>query len=220
MTATLPAATDAATAVGTVVPRALVAALDAVMPHACKISDCMPLLASVEISARDGVLTFAATDRYTLGAYSLPWDGPEIESAVLPIDSAKALQRYARSAPSKALRTLPSLALQVTDRDVTARVVGEDGEAWPLQPHTDYVSRGTSYVNWRAIYPTYGDDLSGIPCVGISPSNLAKFAKVTDPEGDYAALRLTFGPSALKPIQVTAGDYFRGLIMPVRMPTE
>lgn len=230
MTATLPSTTGPATGTvtGTVVPSALVRAIEAVLPHACDWRDALPMLASVELSARDGVLTLAATDRYTLGTYSIAWDGPDFDSAIVEsrvnvpepdgmraVDQVKALQRLARGVP-KTLRDLQSLTLEIGPDTVTARTFGAEDSV----TETFALYTFGPFVKWRAILPTYGDDMPGIPAIAVSPVHMAKFSRVVSPSGDYAPLSLTFGASHLKPIQVTAGDYFRALIMPVRMPTE
>lgn len=222
------------TATGTVVPSALITALETVIPHAADPRDCLPLLASLEITSADGRLTFAATDRYTLGTFTMEWDGPDGVSALLPVGDAKRMVRHAKRA-RKAMREAPCLSLTfrpdvpedasehnhgipMAAASILARNLGADvGEEDETFPD---VSRDYSpFVKWRAIVPDYGtpDMREGLHWIGVNPANLARFSKVG------SAARLTFGPVPTKPVVITAdmeAGTFLGLLMPVRMPTE
>jgi len=203
--------------IGSVRPSDLVRALDAVMPHAST-DAFLPMLNAVKIETRlfptaDGEaprLVFVATDRYTLGTYSIPWDGGEV-SALLSLTDAKELHRFAKGADKVIRDRAGSLLLDVSGgqvcnvNDVTGRRA------------TYLLGDGATYVKWQAVMPgaDYGTGETGrIDVIGVNPVLLAKFAKAA---GKGEPIRLQFGPSAVKPVRITVGD-FVGLIMPVRLP--
>lgn len=196
--------------IGTLTPADLIRALDAVIPHAS--TDAMlPMLCAVKIETEaDGKrLTFAASDRYTLGTYSIDWNGGAVDE-LLPLADAKELLRFAKAA-DKVVRSLPgALTLDVSSGQV-ANVSDVTGRK------ATYLLGDREFVKWRAIMPSadYGDDQTArVGVFGLNPAYLARFAKAA---GKGESIRLQLGASAVKPVRVTVGD-FVGLIMPVRLP--
>jgi hypothetical protein len=69
------------------------------------------------------------------------------------------------------------------------------------------------FPRWQLLLPKADDaELSG-GAVGFDPAQLAVFAKVARPKGTPMVLHF-HGPT--RPVLVTIGERFRGLIMPVR----
>lgn len=196
--------------VGMVSPVDLHKGLTAVLPFAGT-DDTLPMLCAVEITSRDGYLTFATTDRYTLGTYRVKWEGGDV-NALLPAKEAKELARFAKDM-AREYRTVGEaliVSLKFTERDVQADVFGRR-VTLPLM-------QDVMFVKWRAILPdedALKQETGRIDMIGLNPTFLARFAKV--PAGRGEPMRLILGASALKPALVKIGDDFTGLIMPVRI---
>jgi hypothetical protein len=182
---------------GEVASTELVAALNAVLPLTLK-DDTLPMLGAVKFESDGDELVLAATDRYVLGAYRVPWNGGHVD-AVLRGDGAKELLTWAR----KAEKFLP-ITLTFGDRDVEA---------------SDYERKATfplydgEFVKWRAVLPD--PDPSDL-AFGVNKDYIGRFAKAGE-KGE--PMRITFrSPTKLLGIQI--GERFTGAIMPVRLPDQ
>lgn len=181
--------------VGQIAANELVAALNAVLPLTLK-DDTLPVLGAVKIESDGDELTFAATDRYVLGAYRVPWDGGHVDAA-LRGDGAKDLLAWAR----KVGKYVPAITLTFSEHEVEA-FDHERKATFPL--YTD-----NPFVNWRNVMP--GEDPSDL-VFRVNKEYIGRFAKAGE-KGE--AMRIAVH-SPLKPLRITIGERFTGLIMPVR----
>lgn len=180
---------------GEVASTELVAALTAVLPLTLK-DDTLPMLGAVKFESDGDELLLAATDRYVLGTYRVPWDGGHVD-AVVRGDGARDLLAWARKAEKFA-----PIRLTFGEREVEA--FGYDRRAtFPLYDG--------EFVRWRAILPE--DDPADI-VFGLNKEFIGRFAKAGE-KGE--TMRVSFRSPA-KPLRVQIGERFDGLIMPVRLP--
>ena len=192
---------------GTLPPALLAQALTAVLPHSALEKDLLPAITGVRVDTPEpGKITLAATDRFTVGSWTMDWDGGDVD-AFLPLQSAKELLAYAKSCP-KTMGAYPGLSLDF----------GPD-----LLEVFDFTRRSQlplgspeHFPSWRSLVPDHSNGLSdGIQYAGINPTHFAKFGKAVE---RGIPLTLTFGGSPFKPIRVDTGEHFVGLLMPVRVP--
>lgn len=200
----------------TVPARDLVDGLTAVLPHVGTDST-LPVLAAMRIEiASDGV-TLVGTDRYTLATYSVPLAddtaAPTEPLAVLVErkDVATVL-RVAKDA-AKALGGYSGVTLTVADGCLTATDAAIGSSATVLTVAGEYprysIIFDAAEDAWRDRAPTL------VQSVAFNPAYLARFAKAA--ERNAPIRTRTVSPS--KPVLVDASERFRGLVMPVRLPS-
>lgn len=197
-----------------VAAKPLAYALTAVMAH--RDTKTMPQLGTVQLTARDGVATLEATDRYTIGEATIAWDGPDVEimlppataDALLKLAKAEAKRRVSSGTPYVAI-TIDGLELTFDAPDARMTLPGANADTVGAFPRT------------AALWPAESAGLKD-EAIGIAPRHFAKLDKATVHTSN--TFRLAFnGPT--KPIVATpAGDWtpegvtFRALIMPARLP--
>ncbi len=179
---------------------------------ACAATDrTSPTLCAINIAWADGLVVFSATDRYVLGEQTirhLPEDVEASEpsgSALVPTDTVKAVLAMVKASKQPTVAIEGAAAPYEEGKLAGLPFAGLD--AWPkvasLFPHESL--------------------LGGIERVGINPGKLVQLAGPKF-RGKYPDLRLNFqkdGPA--KGVLVTRivdeDRAFRGLIMPIRLPS-
>lgn len=184
------------------------AALTAVVPFAGT-DQTIPMLNALRLEgdATTGKLTVVATDRYVLGTYVIPYEGPSFTVNVALRD-VKAALTLIKASINKFVPTLPAYI--------------EVNEDW-VSFHTwdgnlKFRKADDDYPKWRGLIPTPQTGTLGLPGgeIGFNPIYMARFKGI----GDKAEpMRMTmFGP--LKPAVVKVGESFVGIIMPMRIATK
>lgn len=178
-----------------------------VLPHAT--SDAyLPVLSAVQVEVSGGLVTLAATDRYTLGVAELTAeDGAEDGSVLVPVAAVKDIVKMAKTAK------IGFLTLSVEGDRVTATTPGES---------RTFITTDGQFPKWRSLWPD-GLAPAEISRIGLGPAHLAKFARLqrNGRHDKSAALRLDFY-AATKPVVVTVPtiENFRAIVMPVRLPDD
>lgn len=224
MTAVLETPIETATATSfTMYAAELARVLGNVLPHAGQ-DDTMPMLRVVGIiPAADGFAA-VATDRYTL-AVSVGVTSDQRG----PIPNAYTVMREG-TAPLIRIdsRECKALIADLKRLKLATVHVGEcDGR----------VVVGTSDLSYQRTisqpdgeFPRFGqlakplDEYTGIDgAIGISPANLAKFAKVVPTPGTGGVARKSTAPllfqfsGSNRPVLVTVGSEFAAIVMPTRL---
>lgn len=159
----------------------------------------LPMLNTVRLEATGTHLLAVATDRFTIGASSAPYEGAPF-AVTLPMREVKLILdacKPGRRTPFDVadLRATPKGALlHVKLGETTITVPTYRGE----------------FPRWRQLLPEPVE--ASEPVVGsidLNPAYLARFAKI----GRDAKFYLR-GPN--KPVGVRVGDYFVGVVMPIR----
>ncbi|OBK04670.1 hypothetical protein A5746_10240 [Mycolicibacterium conceptionense] len=166
----------------------------------------LPIINAVHLEARNGELIAVATDRFVLGVSKAPLDeaGESFEVA-LPLRQVKSIVQLAGACKQAFSQT----ALKVEDKKLS--VAFSSGETLVLPVELE----SGPHRGWMQLLSAAADE-SPSKVMAVNPQLLAKFARVG---GASTRLRLGFfGPS--KPIRVSIGDDFVGLIMPVRIDSE
>jgi DNA polymerase III sliding clamp (beta) subunit (PCNA family) len=182
-------------------------ALANVLPHADN-NGMLPILGAVRVEVEAaGLVTFVATDRYTLAMQvklALP-DTDIIPGAFAVartdvVDLVKMAKAAKLGAVTLAHDGACSLTVTAPGTSTTRQTV--DGE----------------FPKYRSLLPD-GDPVP-TAVIGLAPANLAKFAKLQQGgrSNKHAALVCTFR-GATKPVEVTVSglDGFRAIVMPVRL---
>lgn len=168
-------------------------------------NDTIPVINAVHLEARDQELIAVATDRFVLGASKTEIDentGPFV--AALPLRQVKTIVQLAgggRQAFSK-------VTLDANDKQI--RVAFSSGETLTLANELE----AGAHRAWVKLLKSSTDDEPS-KAMDLNPQLLAKFARVSG----ATRMRLHFF-GYVKPIRVTIGDSFVGLVMPVRMPDD
>lgn len=213
MTPTKKKQTSAATATWSGTAAELQHIARAVLVHAG--TDAMwPLLNDVHIEVRDGHLLLAATDRFTLGVYRTglsEHSGDPIEIRVpAPVLRSAVTMIGRRSRGEVQLRLTPDHVTLTFDHPQ----VRADAAASPVS-YVMPAEPSTQPLWLRLVNTTTAEAMTATETVtGVNPAYLARFR--------HAAHRfepiLIHGPGrAMKPVLVTAGEHFIGLIMPVHV---
>lgn len=194
----------------------LVRALVSVMPHAGD-DTTLPAISCVQFEVIEQRLYLMATDRYTVGVSHMPLPEPKDQikqpgvksdldfRTVLQIADVKQLFAVAKMA-STAFKPLPT--------DVTIEVKGEQVHVTAgLESHVLRAAVGATAPPWRGLFPSTMDLTVDVgPYVAYNAQFMARFAKA----GDKHDAMLTWRQPGTKPLLITVGDSFFGLIMPVK----
>lgn len=167
--------------------------------------DYIPSICNVSFHVRPGCLYLSATDRYCLGQLRVRFETRVRADFIVPRGEITRMARYFR--PVKKAKT--TLKFEIGDTltiEESGTIPGLPGVRASFKlydgtlPNTDKLLGAV--------------ELAADPYVaGYNPQYMARFAKVQKRFTD--TVRVT--PTGFnKPTYVTIGDYFRGLIMPVR----
>ncbi|MEX3644492.1 hypothetical protein [Mycolicibacterium porcinum] len=166
----------------------------------------IPVINAVHVEARGGELVAVATDRFTLGASKTELDEPGQLLAALSLRQVKTITQLAGAGK----QCFSTVAIDADDKQV--RVAFSSGETLTLPAE---VERG-AHTAWLKLLES-APDCDPSKAMDINPQLVAKFARL---QGSRASrMRMHFFGHA-KPIRVSVGDSFVGLVMPVRMPDE
>lgn len=225
-------ATDAATTVVGGAMRAvdLFAAISDVLPFAGTDAT-LPMLTCIKLEASSDRMVSVTTDRFTLGARRVDYSGEAFEAMLWGAD-AKNLQRIAKTVKRDVGTRTVAIELQrrrvwqagEDHRDMSAGTESGDvvaltfkfstGEAITVQ------AADVQFPKWQHLIPTTDEitPADGLARLAYNPGYLAKFAKVSS-DANHQMVLWTRPGVENKPLTVTIGTEFIGLIMPVRMPS-
>lgn len=181
---------------------ALRAALIGVAAHAAN-EPTLPAISAVRFEASGGRLLLVATDRYTLGVYRVDvgaTDGAhdDFEALVPAADVKLILSTFKTSRHDDPAATLSldggTLTVSTPDRTLTVRHLN------------------AQFPPFRSLIKL-ADNIDQPAYRGYMPGNFARFEKSAG-KHDHMVVH---GSTGTKPTLVTIGDYFVGLIMPVRV---
>jgi DNA polymerase III sliding clamp (beta) subunit (PCNA family) len=192
--------------------------------------DTLPMLTCVRLQVGvGGQIVAAATDRFTLGrrTYQLDAKLPVAAEVLIPVREIEAMAKiHARSrhrgVPNPLTVTVTGSLPYVAERwDATGGSVriasGFGGHREVVSTHPGMVL-GHAYVDIDALIDkTVKAEAATPSAVGFRPEYVARFNRVSRFRGESMQLRLT---SPDKPMIVTIGDHFVGLVMSVRIPAE
>lgn len=166
----------------------------------------IPVINAVHVEARGRELVAVATDRFTLGASKTELDEPGQFLAALSLRQVKTITQLAGAGK----QCFSNVAINADDK--TVRVAFSSGETLTLPTE---VERGAHHA-WLKLLDSV-PDTEPSKAMDVNPQLVAKFARL---QGSRASrMRMHFFGHA-KPIRVSVGDSFVGLVMPVRMPDE
>lgn len=166
----------------------------------------IPIINAVHMEARGTELVAVATDRFTLGASKTELDEPGEFLAALSLRQVKTITQLAGAGK----QCFSTVAVDADDK--TVRVSFSSGETLTLPTE---IERG-AHRAWLKLLDTEPDN-GPSKAMDINPQLIAKFARL---QGSRASrMRMHFFGHA-KPIRITVGDDFVGLVMPVRMPDD
>lgn len=166
----------------------------------------IPVVNAVHVEARGGQLVAVATDRFVLGASKTELDEPGQFLAALSLRQVKTITQLAGAGK----QCFSTVAIDSDDKQV--KVAFSSGETLTLPAE---VERG-AHTAWLKLLDSV-PDCEPSKAMDVNPQLVAKFARL---QGARASrMRMHFFGHA-KPIRVSVGDSFVGLVMPVRMPDE
>jgi len=166
----------------------------------------IPVINAVHLEVRGSELVAVATDRFVLGASKTELDEPRQFLAALTLRQVKTITQLAGAGK----QCFSTVAVDADDKQV--KVAFSSGEILTLPTE---VERGAHH-GWLKLVEAQ-PDCEPSKAMDINPQLIAKFARL---QGSRASrMRMHFFGHA-KPIRVSVGDSFVGLVMPVRMPDE
>lgn len=188
--------------------------------------DTLPMLTCVRLQLGvGGQIVAAATDRFTLGRRTYQLEGVKFPHAIEVLVSVTEITAMAKI-HGKTRRGIPNL-INVT---VTGRLPHDTENKWTSTAGSVRVSSGWSghrevvsthpgmdlqYVDVDALIDgTLKAEPTSSPVVGFRPEYVARFARVSKWRGESMRMRL-IAPD--RPMLVTIGDHFTGLVMSVRL---
>lgn len=164
----------------------------------------IPVINAVHVEARGGDLVAVATDRFVLGASKTELDEPGQFLAVLPLRQVKTITQLAGAGK----QCFSTVAIDADDKQV--RVAFSSGETLTLANELE----AGAHRAWMGLLKSSASDEPS-KAMDLNPQLVAKFARVSG----ATRMRMHFFGHA-KPIRVSVGDSFVGLVMPVRMPDD
>lgn len=181
----------------------------------------MPILSSVYLSAAGGDLMGTATDRFHIGQVlaETSFVDPELY-LIVPLPLCKALIKELKDLPKELNRepvqifhTTPSNDYPLVASIGSIRVVLPTGE----EIIGELVD--AQYPKVNSLFPDIPSK-EAVTSFIFNPKYLAAASKVKRADGSDkdAPMMITGGRSVNKPFTVKRGDWFRGLVMPVRIP--
>lgn len=167
----------------------------------------IPLINAVHLEARGTSLVAIATDRFVLGASKAKLDEQPDESftVALRLRQVRSIIQIAGAGR----QCFSTVAVDADDKQV--RIAFSSGETLTMGVE---VERGQHRGWLKLLESTPGDDPA--KSMAVNPQYMAKFGRV---QGSQAYMQMHFFGHA-RPIRVTVGDSFVGMIMPVRMPDD
>jgi len=177
----------------------------------------MPVICTVRLEVRSGVLRAITTDRFRLAVVTRPADVNGGDTDVL-IDrrDAKAIVKAFTPDADAYLR----LTFQTGDRETLTVERTGDAEGHPPELTMTITSVKGEYPNYQKLL----DDAAATPDaqtskVAFNPELMADYAKVSDYRQGRRPVRIELcGPG--KPIVVRLGEHFYGLLMPVAVGVD
>lgn len=164
----------------------------------------IPVINAVHIEARGGNLVAVATDRFVLGASKTELDEPGQFLAALSLRQVKTITQLAGAGK----QCFSTVAVDADDKQV--RVAFSSGETLTLANELE----AGAHRAWMGLLKSSASDEPS-KAMDLNPQLVAKFARVSG----ATRMRMHFFGHA-KPIRVSVGDSFVGLVMPVRMPDD
>ncbi|AUI56756.1 hypothetical protein [Amycolatopsis sp. BJA-103] len=163
----------------------------------------LPMLCGVLLHtpARRSVLVATSTDRFTLGQAHAPANG-RIPDVWIPLADAKRILAVIKAGGlggDLAVAVHPDHRVVFTTATVSATITG-DGLSPTFPPIGEL-------FNEAAAKPTRETMLS--------PAYLKRFSEIAKTRGQFLTVQMQ---DRHKPVHITIGDRYRGLIMPVRAP--
>lgn len=195
----------------TATPQQVERVIAAVLPHASAASD-LPMLNSVRLELDGRRFLALATDRYSLAvcrADLTEWNSearPVKETAAsVRVDDIKRLLAFLRPQRGAATWKLTAVTL-------TVAIAG--GPSLTVRTADD-----THFPKWRSIFDqTAAREPEPGPQMGFTPRVVDHFHRSAKALGELS-MRWQF-VSPLKPVIVSIGEEFVGLLMPARIPDE
>lgn len=166
----------------------------------------IPMINAVHLEARGADLIAVATDRFVLGVSRTELDEPGEFLAALTSRQVRLIAQVAGAGR----QCFSTVAIDADEKQV--RVAFSSGETLTLPAE---VERG-AHRSWFKLLESMPD---GDPskAMDVDPRLLAKFAQL---QGKRSARMRMYFSGHQKPIRVTVGDSFVGMVMPVRMPDD
>lgn len=167
----------------------------------------IPIINAVHLELRGEELIAVGTDRFMLGASKTEVDeatGPFV--AALPLRQVKTIIQMAGACK----QAFSKVALDVNDDKI--RVAFSSGETLMLPAELE----AGAHVAWLKLLES-AEDSPPSKAMDLNPQLLARFARVS--ANRATRMRLHFFGYA-KPIRVSIGEAFVGMVMPVRMPDD
>lgn len=187
----------------------------------------LPMLECVHLTVgTHGRVVATATDRFTLGrrVYQLDAKIPAPVEVMVPVREVAAMTKI-HAAPARRGVSIPP---QVT---VTGKLPYVAEHRWGATGGSITVSSGVTgersvtsthpcmpvgFVDADRLFEEEAGREAGVaPPVAFNPEYLARFARVSRRRGESMHVRLT---TNARPMRITIGEHFTGLVMPVRMP--
>lgn len=167
----------------------------------------LPMLYGVQLEADGKRLHARATDRFTLGISTTVYEGPAFK-VFLPMPEVDLLRAFTR--PGRGWRKTRIATLHCTPQATILRV--------SIDGATVSVPAGrVEFPKFRQLFPSTGTEVEAFTGgMGFNPAYLARFGRVG---GRHSGARY-YQQGRNKPMVVTVGDDFVGLIMPVRTPDD
>jgi hypothetical protein len=172
--------------------------------------EALPMLNAVQLEGTSAGLLAAGTDRFSLGASWTPWADDSTHTPfqmVIPLEQVQLMMALLR----------PSGRRRVRKGAVDLRVTPKATRLWLRAGDISLMvtaGRNLTFPSWRQLIPTAKTDATP-PTWAMDPTKLARFSKIDRPGGAHF---YSGGPN--KPLCVTMGDDFVGLVMPVRLADD
>lgn len=180
----------------------------------------VPVLDAVRIERTDdNTATLLATDRYRVARVRIParWTGEGTGFQIAAADVKRLIaDGKARIAADRRLTTHDYLVTLEVGSDERLSVSAQHPYDGTEASFTTLVSPG-DYPRVERLFPDTLPQSEGM--VALNPAFLADFAKVKDirpaTAKDAKGTPMVIHPNGAKPVLVTVGDWFTGLLMPV-----
>lgn len=170
--------------------------------------DDLPMLNSVHLESTGKHLIAVGTNRFVLGASACPWDGPEF-SALIPLERISLILAMLPGGRKHHFTHEWSVRLRFTPKRSRLHLVApECSLSIPLR------SSDMDFVQWKhLVHRPEGESVTTPAVFGANPNYLALFGRVGGRD-DRPVWHLR-NPN--KPIGVSVGPWFHGIIMPTRV---
>jgi len=167
----------------------------------------IPVINAVHLESRDQELIAVGTDRFVLGVSKT-----EVEESTGPFGVALPLRQVKTIIQLAAAgnQAFSKVALDANEKSV--RVAFSSGETFTLPNDLEF----GAHKKWIQLLESSPDD-GPSKAMDLNPQLLAKFARVSGCSA--ARMRLHFS-GHIRPIRVSIGDAFVGMVMPMRIPDD